>query len=140
MRAEPLPDHWTDIVPRANTRAFLRLKAVVLNRGMTAAELAEFGEDADSDGYDWNLRLGVLFAFRAASRSDEDRGKVFQDEIDALLKELQTAELLVGGELWLPGVDNGRIGFGDETTDTDRFQLGEADSGRFPTAGGGTEL
>ena len=140
MRAEPLPDHGEALVPRANVRAHLRLQAACKGRGMTAAEFLQFGAGEESDGYDWNLRLGVLFAFREASRSEEDRGQAFQDEIDTLLEQLKTADLLVGGEIWAPTQANSRIGGGSYDTSDDRFTLDDADDGRFPTCGDGTRL
>ncbi len=140
MRSDPLPDHWDAILPRANQRAYLRLKAAAFGRGMTAAEFAAFGNGSATDGYDWNLRLGVLFAFREAARSDEDRGQPYQDEIDKLIETLATADLIVGDELWAPGPGNGRISTGEYDTGSDRFLLDEPDGdGRF-SLGGGTRL
>ena len=127
MRAEPLPDHWDALLPRANQRAYLRLQAAMKGRGMTAAEFALFGADDTTDGYDWNLRLGVLFAFAEAARSDEDRGQAYREEIKELLEELTTADLLVSGDLWAPGPGNGRISTGDFDTSSDRFTLDDAD-------------
>lgn len=132
MRAEPLPDHWDAIVPRANVRAYNRLRACLLGRGYTAAEFAAWGADGDSDGYDWNLRAGVVCAFVEAAKSDEDRGKAYQDELKALLEELKTETVVIAGEAVYPSGDNGRVGTGDVDTSDDRFQLDEPDgSGDF---------
>ena len=115
--AEPLPDHWDAIVPTANVRAYNRLRASVLGRGFTAAQFASWGSGSTSDGYDWNLRLGVLYAFLEASKGDEDRGRAYREEIKELLEELEALHLIVDGALVVPSGSN-RVGYGDyDTTD-----------------------
>ncbi len=137
MRAEPLPDHWDVIVPRANIRGYNRIRAVLLGRGFTALEFASWGVDSASDGYDWNIRVGVVCAFIEAAKSDEDRGKAYQDELAALLKELMTETIVIDGAAVYPTGANGRIGQGDIDTSEDRFLLDTPDgSGQFGTDGG----
>jgi hypothetical protein len=137
MRAEPLPDHWDAIVPRANIRAYNRLQAILLGRGFTAAEFASWGSGSTSHGYDWNIRLGVLFAFVEASKSDEDRGRAYLDELKALLEELMTETVVIDGAAVYPTGAGGRIGQGDLDTSEDRFLLDTPDgSGSFGTDGG----
>lgn len=140
MRAEPLPDHWDTILPRANLRGYSRLRAVILGRGFTAAQFASWGAASDTDGYDWNLRLSTVCAFIEAARSDEDRGQAYRDELAELLKELMTETVVIDGVAVYPTGTGGRIGYGDILTTGDRFQLGDAEDGAFPTTGDGTVL
>jgi hypothetical protein len=127
MLAEPLPGHWDAILPRANVTAYTRLRAAVFDRGMTAAEFAQFGNGETTDGYDWNLRLGVLFAFLAATRADPEQSAAFRDEIKAELEELATAALVIDDEVWAPAPGNARISRGDQSTSVDRFTLDDPD-------------
>jgi hypothetical protein len=140
MRAEPLPDHWDAILPVANRRAYLKLQAHLAGRGHTPADLAAWGAGSDTQGYDWNLRLGVVLAFVEAARSDEDRGQAYRDEYAALLKELAEESIVIGGDVALPPTSGGRIGSGPQDDAADRFRLGAPDAGRFPGPGDGTRL
>lgn len=123
MRNNPLPDHWEVIVPRANTRAYLALRRVMLGRGYSAARFAAWGSDSTTDGYDWNLRLGVVYAFVEASKGDEDRGAAYREELKELLEELATLDVVISGALASP--TDGRIGSGEFDTSSDRFTLND---------------
>jgi hypothetical protein len=139
MRAEPLPDHWDAIIPRANIRAYNRIRACVLGRGYSTTQFAAWGNGTTTDGYDWNLRLAVVCAFIEAAKGDDDRGKAYQDELKALLEELMVENIVVDGAVVAPAT--GRVSFGDMDTSEDRFQLDVPDgSGQFGTSEEGTRL
>ena len=138
MRAEPLPDHWDRIVPLANRRAYLKLQSVVLGRGFTAADFAAWGASSATQGYDWNLRLGVVYAFLEASKGDDDRGREYRAELKELLEELQEEDLVIGGEYATP--ESGRCGFGESDTTSDRFTLNEPDGDGLFDLGDSTTL
>ncbi|HEY1192374.1 MAG TPA: hypothetical protein VGE74_32425 [Gemmata sp.] len=134
-----LPDHWDAILPVANRRGYNDVRRVMRGRGMTGAEFDQFGANDTTDGYDWNLRLGVVHAFLEACRSDPEAVAAFREEREALLKELAEADVMLGDEVWAPAPGSARISFGACDTSGDRFTLDEPDDGRFPL-GDGTRL
>lgn len=139
MRAEPLPGHWDAILPRANVRGYNDVRRVMRGRGMSAAEFVRFGADDTTDGFDWNLRLGVAHAFLEASRSDPEAAAAFRQELADLLKELADTDVLLDGDVWTPAPGSARISSGAVDTSGDRFTLDDPDDGRFPL-GDGTRL
>lgn len=116
-----LPAHWDAIVPVANRRAYATLRRVVLGRGFTPAEFASWGSGEDSDGYDWNLRFGVVYAFLEASKGDEDRGAAYREELKELLEELAGTPVVIDGELVNATGENTQIGYGAYDTSDDTF-------------------
>lgn len=135
-----LPAHWDAIVPTANIRGYNKLRSIMLGRGFTAAEFASWGSGTSSDGYDWNKRLGVLYAFLEASKGDEDRGAAYLAELKELFEELETLPIVISDEVVLPTGSNGRIGSGSFDTSDDRFTLDDPDGeGRY-SVGDGTQL
>jgi hypothetical protein len=137
--SNPLPAHWEDAVPRANRWAYNRIRGVILARGFTAAQFAAWGESGE-EGRDWNERVGVLYAFWLASKSDDDRGRAYADELKEAVEELKTLPIVIAGELVSPTGSGTRVGYGDFDTGADRFLLAESDGeGRFESTGG-TEL
>ena len=106
----PLPDHWEEAIPRANRWAYNRIRGVILGRGFTAAEFAAWGASGE-EGQDWNERIGVLYAFWLTSKSDEDRGRAYSDELKEAFEELAEVKIVVDGELVQP-TGTVRVGFG----------------------------
>lgn len=136
LRAAPLPDHWDRILPQANLRAYQKLRAVMIDRGLSPAQFAAWGAGAASDGYDWNLRLGVVYAFLEASKADEDRGAAYRAELLELLEELRDLPIVIDGDAAV--IDRPRVSTGDEDTSRDRFRLSTPDgSGNFNRDGTG---
>jgi hypothetical protein len=140
MQAAPLPGHWDAIVPRANLRAFNKLQGVILNRGFTPDQFADWGDGEDSPGYDWNVRLGVLYAFLEASKGDQDRGAAYREELKEALEELGEYDVVIGGEYVAPDPANARVGFGDVDDSDDRVRLDSADRGDYPSVHDGTRF
>lgn len=135
--AVPLAVHWDTIIPMANIRAYNKLRSIVLGRRYTNFQFLSWGTlgDTTTDGYDWNLRLGVLYAFLEASKGDADRGAAYRAELKEIFEELSELPIVIGGALAPP--DGGRIGYGDMDTSHDRVLVDEPDgSGDFTTPGG----
>src|SRR5262245_46888479 len=79
-QSHPLPAHWEDAVSKANRWAYNRIRGIILGRGFTTAQFAAWGATGE-EGIDWNERIGVLYSFWLASKSEEDRGRAFSDEL-----------------------------------------------------------
>lgn len=134
--ASPLPAHWETLIPMANQRAYAKLRAIILGRGFTAAQFASWGSATDSDGVDWNKRLGVLYAMLEAAKTDPDATRIFREELKELLEELATLPLITDGAL----VADNRITTGEFDTSEDRFTLDEPDGSGDFSVGDGTTL
>ncbi len=139
MRDVALPDHWDAILPVANQRGYNDVRRVMRGRGMTAAEFVQFGADASTDGYDWNLRFAVVHAFIEAARADPEALAAFRQERTDLVEELKGEDVMLGDDVWAPAPGSARISSGDSDTRGDRFTLDEPDEGQFPL-GDGTRL
>ncbi|AWM35901.1 hypothetical protein GobsT_63670 [Gemmata obscuriglobus] len=139
MRDAALPDHWDALLPRANQNGYNDVRRIMLGRGMSAAEFAQFGADATTDGFDWNLRFAIAHAFLAACRSDPEAVAVFRQELADLAAELKDADVLLGDDVWAPAPGSARISCGDSDTSGDRFRLDDPEEGRF-SFGDGTRL
>lgn len=108
------PGHLNDAAPAANTAAYNRIRSVLFNRGFTAAQIAAWDE-----GEDWNTRVGVVMAFWAVSKGDEDRGEPFRREYESLMEELKDAAIIIGGEMVNPSGAGTRVSYGSFDTCSD---------------------
>lgn len=126
--ASDLPLHWTvRLISSANTRAYNKLREVLIGRGFTAAQVAAWEGAAN-----WNERLGVIYSFLDARKSGAEIGGNLDSELEAALEELKTISLVIDDEVVLPTPANSRIGRGDMRTADDRFTLSAPDgSGDF---------
>jgi hypothetical protein len=106
--AASLPAHLVAVIPSANTFAYNRIRSVLFNRGFTPAQV-----DAWDERTNWNEMVGVCVAFWKASKSDPDRGEPFRREYESLMKELETAAIIVAGDIVNPSGAGTRIGYGD---------------------------
>ncbi len=108
------PQHLTDAAPAANIAAYNRIRSVLFNRGFTAAQIAAWDEGAD-----WNTRVGVVMAFWAVSKGDEDRGEPFRREYESLMKELKDTAIIIDGDIVQPSGAGTRVSFGSFDTACD---------------------
>lgn len=108
------PAHLNAAAPQANVTAYNRIRSVLFNRGFTAAQIAAWDE-----GVDWNTRVGVVLAFWAASKGDEDRGEPFRREYESLMEELEKTAIIIDGDIVQPTGGGTRIGYGDFDTCSD---------------------
>ena len=135
--ANPLPDHWDNIVPRANRYAYGRIRSVLIGRGFSATQVDAWG--ATDDGQDWNERIGIVEAFIQASKADPEALAAFRDELKALMEEFATYAIIIDDDQAVP--DNGRITTGTFDTSSDRWTLDDPDgSGDFSPPSESTEL
>jgi hypothetical protein len=125
----PLPAHWEDSISRANRWAYNRIRGIILGRGFTAAQFAAWGAEGE-EGRD---------AFWLASKSDEDRGRAFSDELKEAFEELAELKIVIDGELVVPE-GTGRVSHGDFDTSEDRFLLDEPEGDGAFSIGDGTRL
>jgi|GEM_PF-4653227 len=115
----------------------------MLGRGFTAAQFASWGSGSSSDGYDWNKRFGVVYAFLEASKGDEDRGRAYREELKELTEELMAIDIVIDDELATPEAEltSGTISTGSFETTDDRFKMETPDgSGHYSTNEDGTQL
>lgn len=126
-----LPAHWDKIVPWANRDAYQRIRAYMMGRGYTAAQV-----DAWEARAEFNERLGVCTAIkRAAMRGEDVNVQAAIEECKEVVEELKTIPVVLEDAL----ATSGRVSFGDVDTGEDRFTLDEPDGdGRFSE--GGSEL
>lgn len=108
------PDHLNDAAAAANVAAYNRIRSVLFNRGFTAAEIAAWDERED-----WNTRVGVVMAFWAVSKGDEDRGEPFRREYESLMEELKDTAIIVNGDILQPSGGGTRVSYGSFTTTED---------------------
>lgn len=108
------PTHLTNAAASANVTAYNRIRSVLFNRGFTAAQIAAWDEGAD-----WNTRVGVVLAFWAVSKGDEDRGEPFRREYESLMEELEKTAIIIGGEIVNPTGAGTRVSYGDFDTESD---------------------
>lgn len=132
-----LPTHFSSIlVTTANSRAYTKVRGVLMGRGFTAAQL-----DAWEARTDWNKRLGVLAAFiHAAKRGEKYETSNLLQEWKEALEELMTETIVIADEPVYPTGDNGRVSTGDYDTSSDRFTLDEPDGSGDFSVGDGTRL
>lgn len=135
-----LPAHWASIITMANIRAYNKLRAILLGRRYSSTQFLAWGtlDVTTTDGYDWNMRLGVLYAFLEASKGDSDRGAAYRAELKELLEELAELPIVIGNELAPPSP--GGIGYGDISPSVDRFVLDDPDGSGDFSAPTGTVL
>ncbi len=129
-----LPAHiGTNLVTVANGKAYKKLRAVLMGRGFTAAQLDDWEARTE-----WNTRLGVLYALLEASKRGEAYPTQLMEDYKQALEELKEEQIVVADEIALPV--NGRVGTGDLDTGADRFTLDEPDGSGDFTLGDGTRL
>jgi hypothetical protein len=106
-----LGEHWAAAVTRGNRAAYQRIRAVLLGRGFTAAQIDDW------DGrVEWSEQVGLNRAQWYATM-DVDVRRALNDELKAMLEELALLPIEIDEEQATP--TSGRISYGIYDTDDD---------------------
>lgn len=109
--AADLPAHWAAAVPRGNRMAYRRLRAALLNRGFTSAQIDDWDARVE-----WSETLGINRAHWYATDDLEVR-RLLNEELKELLEQMVEEAIEIDSALG--ATTNGRIGYGAYDEDED---------------------